>query len=187
MTTFVLSIQADDFETFRADVGRFADMISPPAQDAEKVSEEVPDAAASLRKILDETSLDDLHRIVAERFDREGFEVAIVAKPSPPAEEPPEEPPADKPPAKKRKGRPPLVDADTATRKLQGVDADPEADRAHVIAELSQRFNDPVQRAAVTEFSSRMSSRFSKDGEKLSLLPTEVFPEIRAEYEKEFV
>jgi hypothetical protein len=125
-----------------------------------------------------------------------GFDVVnVMKKPLGLAESAAAEEPAK---GKKSKGRPPLVDTETAQKRLKGngagVDApdgppeqesDPETDRQHVLAVLSKLFNDPGHKAKVTEFSAKMSQEHG-DGEKLSMLPTDKFPAIRAEMEKTF-
>jgi hypothetical protein len=99
---------------------------------------------------------------------------------------------------KKSKGRPPLVDTETAQKRLKGngdgadipgsppqQESDPETDRQHVLAVLSKLFNNPGHKAKVTEFSAKMSQEHG-GGEKLSMLPTDKFPAIRTEMEKTF-
>ena len=176
-----------DADAIKAQVKTLAGIVGVVIEPDEKL----PNVEVSMAAVLDGTSLEELREYVQERFRREGIEVSFTA-----AEVKPE-PKLDK---KKKTGRPPLVDTETAARKLKekgnGEDAQPnfeqtdevdaEGARAQVITFLSKQFEIPAQRPRVTDFSTRMGKKFGKSGEKLSLLPTEAFPAILIAMEKEF-
>jgi hypothetical protein len=184
---FVLKIRGDDAESMKSQIialAKLAGVLTAP-------EEALPNVEVSLPARLDGIGLDELKAYVCERLNHEGFEVTITAR---------EEP---KPPGKK--GRKKIVDAETAARKLKGNgedapepnfeaqgsddgddEVDPAAARDWVIGALSKRFENPTERSKVTDFSNRMSKKYGKSGEKLSLLPTEAFPAILVAMQKEF-
>lgn len=178
--TMRFELIGQDIAEFESQLRTMADLVSSFKQASPGTPVEIAIGG------LDKMNLDELLKIVRERFDREGYEVTIIEKKVKSSADP--EP-------KKAKGRPGKIDAETAKAQLAGAsggngedksseDEAAKADQEWSMALLIEMFADPKRKPKAMEFTSKVSR--ANNNIRVSDLPVGTFPEIRKQLEAEF-